>query len=129
MTTKLFGEPVQRVEDAKLVTGRAYFLDDLGHDALGVAFVRSPHAHARVVDIDAMPSVVGLRLSRTSAPRTEPPNSPPGLIGADVFAGPTPSGVWMRRDAADGHASLVSQVAVQARHGGGEAAVGSGSVG
>ena len=52
MTTKLFGEPVQRVEDAKLVTGTAHFLDDIGHDALGVAFVRSPHAHARVVDID-----------------------------------------------------------------------------
>ena len=53
MTTKLFGEPVRRVEDAKLVTGTAQFLDDLGHDALGVAFVRSPHAHARVTDIDA----------------------------------------------------------------------------
>ena len=44
---------MQRVEDAKLVTGGAHFLDDLGHDALGVAFVRSPHAHARVTDIDA----------------------------------------------------------------------------
>ena len=53
VTTKLFGEPVQRVEDAKLVTGTAHFLDDIGHGALGVAFVRSPHAHARVVDIDA----------------------------------------------------------------------------
>ena len=53
MTTKLFGEPVQRVEDAKLVTGGAHFLDDLGQDALGGAFVRSPHAHARVADIDA----------------------------------------------------------------------------
>ena len=52
MTTKLFGERVQRVEDAKLVTGRAHFLDDLGQDALAAAFVRSPHAHARVVDID-----------------------------------------------------------------------------
>ena len=52
MTTKLFGEPVQRVEDAKLITGRAHFLDDLGHDALGAAFVRSPHAHARITDID-----------------------------------------------------------------------------
>ena len=52
MTTKLFGEPVQRVEDAKLVTGTAHFLDDIGHEALGVAFVRSPHAHARVTDID-----------------------------------------------------------------------------
>ena len=53
MTTKLFGEPVQRVEDAELVTGTARFLDDLGHDALGVALVRSPHAHARITDIDA----------------------------------------------------------------------------
>ena len=35
VTTKLFGEPVQRVEDAKLVTGGAHFLDDLGQDALG----------------------------------------------------------------------------------------------
>ena len=52
MTTKLFGEPVQRVEDAKLVTGGAHFLDDLGHDALGAAFVRSPHAHARITDVD-----------------------------------------------------------------------------
>ena len=52
MTTKLFGEPVQRVEDAKLVTGGAHFLDDLGQDALAAAFVRSPHAHARVLDID-----------------------------------------------------------------------------
>jgi len=39
LTTKLFGEPVQRVEDLKLITGTAHFLDDLGHDALGVAFV------------------------------------------------------------------------------------------
>jgi carbon-monoxide dehydrogenase large subunit len=53
VTTKLFGEPVQRVEDAKLVTGRGHYLDDLGHAALAAAFVRSPHAHARVLDIDA----------------------------------------------------------------------------
>ena len=52
MTTKLFGEPVQRVEDAKLVTGGAHFLDDLGPGSFAAAFVRSPHAHARVTDID-----------------------------------------------------------------------------
>ncbi|MGH8971119.1 MAG: aerobic carbon-monoxide dehydrogenase large subunit, partial [Actinomycetes bacterium] len=33
-------------------TGGGHYLDDLGHQALGVAFVRSPHAHARVTDID-----------------------------------------------------------------------------
>ncbi|WP_409332095.1 aerobic carbon-monoxide dehydrogenase large subunit [Trujillonella humicola] len=52
MTTKLFGEPVRRREDARLITGKGRYLDDIGHDALAAAFVRSPHAHARIVDID-----------------------------------------------------------------------------
>ena len=52
MTTKMFGERVPRVEDPRLVTGNGRYLDDLGHDALEAAFVRSPHAHARIVDID-----------------------------------------------------------------------------
>ncbi|RBY76412.1 xanthine dehydrogenase family protein molybdopterin-binding subunit [Geodermatophilus sp. TF02-6] len=52
MTTKLFGEPVRRREDARLITGRGRYLDDIGSDALAAAFVRSPHAHARVVDVD-----------------------------------------------------------------------------
>ncbi|GAA3976214.1 molybdopterin-dependent oxidoreductase [Actinomadura viridis] len=47
-----FGDAVLRREDPRLLTGRGRFLDDLGHDALAAAFVRSPHAHARVVDID-----------------------------------------------------------------------------
>src|SRR4051812_31370650 len=48
----MFGERVPRVEDARLVTGNGRFLDDLGHDTLEAAFVRSPHAHARITDID-----------------------------------------------------------------------------
>ncbi len=52
MTTKLFGQRVPRVEDPRLVSGQGRYLDDLGHDALAVAFVRSPHAHARITDID-----------------------------------------------------------------------------
>jgi aerobic carbon-monoxide dehydrogenase large subunit len=52
VTTRMLGERVPRVEDARLVTGKGRFLDDLGQDALEAAFVRSPHAHARVVDID-----------------------------------------------------------------------------
>ena len=52
MTTRLFGAPVPRSEDARLLVGAGRFLDDLGHDALAAAFVRSPHAHARIVDID-----------------------------------------------------------------------------
>ena len=52
MTTRLVGAPVLRTEDLRLVRGGGRYLDDLGHDALAAAFVRSPHAHARVVDVD-----------------------------------------------------------------------------
>ncbi|MDA0639439.1 MULTISPECIES: aerobic carbon-monoxide dehydrogenase large subunit [Nonomuraea] len=52
MTTRLFGEPVQRREDPRLLTGQGRFLDDLGSGALAAAFVRSPHAHARIRDVD-----------------------------------------------------------------------------
>ena len=52
MSTRQFGEPVARVEDPRLLRGEGRYLDDLGHDALVAAFVRSPHAHARVLDID-----------------------------------------------------------------------------
>jgi len=62
VTTKLFGQRIRRVEDPRLLSGRGRYLDDLGQDALEVAFVRSPHAHARVLDIDvsAALEVVGL---------------------------------------------------------------------
>ena len=52
MTTKLFGESVQRREDPRLLTGGGRYLDDLGSEALAAAFVRSPHAHALIRDID-----------------------------------------------------------------------------
>ncbi|MBW3658208.1 MAG: xanthine dehydrogenase family protein molybdopterin-binding subunit, partial [Actinobacteria bacterium] len=52
MTTRMFGSPVRRREDQRLLTGAGRFVDDLSHDAWEVAFVRSPHAHARITDID-----------------------------------------------------------------------------
>lgn len=52
MSTRVFGEPVPRREDPRLLTGQGRFLDDLGHDALAAAFLRSPHAHARIRDVD-----------------------------------------------------------------------------
>lgn len=53
MKGKTFGQPVGRIEDAKLLTGRARFVDDI--DAPGMlhaAFVRSSHAHAKIRSID-----------------------------------------------------------------------------
>jgi CO/xanthine dehydrogenase Mo-binding subunit len=52
VTTRWFGEPVERREDERLLRGAGRFLDDAGHDALAVAFVRSPYAHARIEGID-----------------------------------------------------------------------------
>jgi CO/xanthine dehydrogenase Mo-binding subunit len=52
VTTKIFGESIPRREDPRLVTGDGRYLDDLGSDALAAAYVRSPYAHARIVDID-----------------------------------------------------------------------------
>ncbi|MER5622382.1 aerobic carbon-monoxide dehydrogenase large subunit [Streptosporangium sp. NPDC002544] len=57
MTTKLFGEPVRRREDPRLLTGRGLYLDDLAPGALQAAFVRSPHAHARIRDIDVSAAI------------------------------------------------------------------------
>jgi CO/xanthine dehydrogenase Mo-binding subunit len=48
----LIGAAIPRREDARLVLGDGRFLDDLGRGALAAAFLRSPHAHARIVEID-----------------------------------------------------------------------------
>ncbi|MGH9209115.1 MAG: aerobic carbon-monoxide dehydrogenase large subunit [Acidimicrobiales bacterium] len=57
MTTRWFGEKVERREDQRLLTGAGRFLDDAGHDALAVAFVRSTHAHARITGVDVTPAL------------------------------------------------------------------------
>src|SRR5438045_873770 len=52
MSSSLVGSSVRRREDPRLLSGQGRYLDDLGHTALAVAFVRSPHAHALIEDID-----------------------------------------------------------------------------
>lgn len=52
MTTRMLGAPVLRSEDPRLLRGEGRYLDDLGQDAYEIAIVRSPHAHARILDID-----------------------------------------------------------------------------
>jgi aerobic carbon-monoxide dehydrogenase large subunit len=46
------GLPLQRREDLRLAAGEGRYLDDLGHHALAAAFLRSPHARARILAID-----------------------------------------------------------------------------
>ena len=50
----MIGTSVKRKEDGRLVTGRGRYVDDLRPPGLlHLAIVRSPHAHARIVSIDA----------------------------------------------------------------------------
>jgi carbon-monoxide dehydrogenase large subunit len=51
---RLVGAPVPRLEDGRFLTGTATFIDDLRLAGMTYAVVvRSPHAHARVLAIDA----------------------------------------------------------------------------
>jgi len=54
MVTRYLGASIRRVEDRRLITGNGRYTDDIGvgTGALEAAFVRSPHAHARIRDID-----------------------------------------------------------------------------
>jgi len=53
MATRTFGERIRRNEDPRLLTGRALFVDDVNLPGMGhAAFLRSPHAHARILAID-----------------------------------------------------------------------------
>jgi aerobic carbon-monoxide dehydrogenase large subunit len=47
------GQPVKRLEDQRLLTGKGQFIDDKPEDgALWLYVLRSPHAHARIKSID-----------------------------------------------------------------------------
>ena len=53
MSTRVFGQPIRRREDPRLLTGRALFVDDVDLPGmLHVAFVRSQIAHGRLLSVD-----------------------------------------------------------------------------
>src|SRR5882724_4795093 len=60
------GRPMPRFEDLRLVRGAGRYTDDVWLDGQSYAvFVRSPHAHAKIIGIDAaaarsMPGVLGV---------------------------------------------------------------------
>ena len=51
----LIGKPLPRKEDLRLLQGRGRYIDDVPEppDTLHLTFVLSPHAHARIISIDA----------------------------------------------------------------------------
>jgi carbon-monoxide dehydrogenase large subunit len=54
MVARYIGKPIRRNEDPRLLRGKALFVDDIDRPGmLHAAFLRSPHAHARIVKLDA----------------------------------------------------------------------------
>src|SRR5262245_65625862 len=66
--SQLMGAVVKRKEDARLITGTALYVTDVAVPGMcHVAFVRSPHAHARIRGIDGTAALrrPGVRLVLT----------------------------------------------------------------
>ena len=52
-TAKLLGASIKRREDPRFITGKGNYTDDLKLPGMTyAAFVRSPHAHAKIAGID-----------------------------------------------------------------------------
>jgi len=55
----MIGKSIPRKEDFRLLTGRGRFSDDVNvHGQAYAAFVRSPHAHARIIGVEAAAALV-----------------------------------------------------------------------
>jgi carbon-monoxide dehydrogenase large subunit len=87
------GQPVRRYEDVRLLTGRGHYQDDVVQPRQSYCvFIRSPHAHAKILGIDtaaakAAPGVVaiytgadyaadGLGMPKANMPRKKRDGSP-----------------------------------------------------
>jgi carbon-monoxide dehydrogenase large subunit len=72
--SRIIGSRVKRIEDPKLLIGKGCFLDDIHLDnMLHVAFLRSPHAHAKILSIDAnaalnIPGVISIYKAKDLVP-------------------------------------------------------------
>ena len=94
------GAPLRRKEDQRLITGRGRYVEDLHFPGMvHAAFVRSPHAHARVLGVDtaaarAMERVVAVYTARDlpECAKPIPPSiaAPAGFRATEqpVFADP-----------------------------------------
>jgi carbon-monoxide dehydrogenase large subunit len=81
------GRRMKRREDRRFLTGQARYLDDIVFpNAVHAHFVRSPHAHARILGIDseharAMPGVVAVVAGEELAGWTKPLRLAPPIEG------------------------------------------------
>ena len=85
----IIGAPVKRKEDPRLLTGQGAYVEDIQlPGTLWAHFVRSPHAHARILNVDASaamahPHVITVLTGREVHPRygTYPTLAIPGVPG------------------------------------------------
>lgn len=103
---RFIGQPLPRNEDARLLTGRGKFSDDFSFPGQTyAAMVRSPHAHARLAQIDKsaalkMPGVLGIftgadcladnlgAIQHDPLPKTKFDMKLHGPGGGEIFFGP-----------------------------------------
>jgi len=111
MPHSLIGASLKRVEDDALLRGAGRYLDDVRESGtLHLAFVRSPHPHARIRGIDASaalarPGVVAmLTLADLEGAAFEEPTGPPGAR----LRGPTPLAADVVRFVGEPVAALVA---------------------
>ena len=128
------GQPVRRKEDFRLVTGRGRYGDDLALPRMvHAAFVRSPHAHARIRSMDktaalAVPGALavlagadyvadGLKPIPHNAGLVEPPDLVVRLRGMDPIAPPHwPLPIEKARFVGEGVAMVVAETIAAAWH-------------
>ena len=76
--SKLFGASIKRRDDPQLITGKATYTDDVKlHGLAYAAFVRSPHAHARITSVDtskarSQPGVAAIYTGKDVADKLNP---------------------------------------------------------
>jgi aerobic carbon-monoxide dehydrogenase large subunit len=120
------GQPVRRFEDVRLVSGRGRYQDDVVLPGQAYAvFVRSPHAHAKIVSIDTKAAVAapgvfavytgadykadGLSMPKAMMPRKKADGSP-------MFAPQRPALVIDRtRYVGDPVAMVIAETLMQAK--------------
>ena len=79
----VIGQPLKRMEDPKFITGTGRYVDDIAlPNMLRGVFVRSPHAHAKILKIDATEAVrnPAVRLVLTAKDLAETTEEMPSIV-------------------------------------------------